>query len=173
MIKIRKAMSNVVSTTLLVLLAIVAVGIVWTTVRGMIDDNISAGEACNIEILDKVTINSKYTCYNEISKQFQFSINLGEIDLDYLLISIDGGGSSKSFKINNIETIIPHVTNYPDNLSNVKLPEQNSGKTYYVNITTIGILVKPDSIKIAPTIDGNQCEQTDSLFEIDGCEALV
>ena len=173
MIKIKKAMSNVVSTTLLILLAIVAVGIVWTTVRGMIDDNISSGEACNIDILDKVTIDNKYTCYNETSQQFQFSINIGDLDIDYLLISIDSAGKSHSFEMTNTETDIPQVTNYPDDSTIVKLPEKNSGKTYFFDCDSLECLGKPDALKIAPTIDGNQCEQTDSLFEIDYCKALV
>ena len=169
----KKALSNVIATMTLILLTIVAVGVIWVTINDRIQENIDSGEACGVDVIDQATINSRYTCYNQTSQQFQFSINIGNIDPDYLLISIDGNGISKSFEMSNNELVIPYVTNYPSGTNNVKLPGKNSGKTYYFDVAGSELSGKPDSIKIAPTINNVQCQKTDSLNQIDYCEALI
>jgi len=173
MVKNKKALSTIIATVILILLTIAATIIIWTTIQGTIEDNISSGEACNAEIFDKITINSRYTCYNETSGLFQFSISLGEIEIDSLLISIGTEGFSNSFEMSNEELAIPYITNYTGGLGNINLPAKNSGKTYYFNITASELSGEPVSIIIAPIIDGISCQKTDSLFQIDSCEALI
>lgn len=172
MTKSKKALSNVIATMTLILLTLVAIGIIWTTISGKIQKDMDSGDACGIDIIDKITINSRYTCYNESSEQFQFSLSIGDVDIDYLLISIAKDGNSQSFEMTNNASTIQYVTNYSSGTL-IKLPEKNSGRTYYFNILESELSGRPDLIQIAPTIDNTQCQKTDSLSQIDDCRALI
>jgi len=50
----------------------------------------------------------------------------------------------------------------------VKLPEKNGGKTYLYSWTQEAA----KNVKIAPIIDGTQCEISDTVNELDDCSTL-
>jgi len=156
----KKALSAIISMLLIVALTLVLVSVVWVVIKGIIDDKISESEACSF-IFDKVSLNDDYTFYNQTNKEFLFSINVGDIEIDKLLVSIDG----QTFKLSNTEQDINNVVKYPDRSPGVKLPSSGSGKTYLL----IGITEKPSSIKIAPIVNNIQCEVSDSRLNIRNC----
>ncbi|MAH03423.1 hypothetical protein CMI39_01410 [Candidatus Pacearchaeota archaeon] len=165
---LKKGLSGVVATIILVLLVLVAVGIVWGAIKGIINEKIDTVNSC-FGNFEKATINSQYTCYNSSSDEFRFSIDIKDIEVDKLLISISGKNQTKSFEIPQLGSSF--IRNYNGNYNeDVKLPNKNAGLTYVANISEIG---KPTFIKIAPFIDGSQCEISDSLSEIDDCILLI
>lgn len=165
----KKGLSTVVETLLLVLLGIVLVGIVWTVVTNLIETRLDETESC-IDVFEKVTIGDQYTCYNLTTQELHFSVSIADLDVESVLIGISAEGTSKSIEVkatNSSSNLLrPFNGAYGDNFA---LPEKNGGSTYIYNMTRGGFSGRPDSIKIVPVVGGNQCDQSDSLFEIYNC----
>ncbi|MAG79038.1 hypothetical protein CMI40_01535 [Candidatus Pacearchaeota archaeon] len=169
MLKNKTGLSGVIATLILVLLVLALIGVVWTVIKGLISEKISDVEAC-FGNFEPVTFNSQYTCYNSSSNEFQFSIDIKEIEVDRLLISISGKNETKSFEMPQ-EAGSSFIRNYKGNYGEeVKLPDKNSGLTYVIDVTETG---KPTLIKAAPILGGKQCGVSDSLSEIDDCIFLI
>jgi len=170
----KKGVSLVVSTLILVLLVMTATGVVWVSVKEIVKGKIEETESC-FGNFEKVTINNEYTCYNFSSGEFQFSINIGDADVSEVLVSVSGKGSAESFKINKegVREIFLREHGSGKNFGDtLYLPDKNSGKTYVLNITATQIGV-PESVKLAPIIDENQCEVSDTLSTVDDCRLFV
>jgi len=165
--KNHKGLSAVITTLILIALVISAIAIVWVTVTNLLTNRLDAAESC-MNIFEKVEINELYTCYNSSSNKFQFSINIREINIEEIIVSVSGEGTTKSYTLTNEARTIEHLANYSFGnfgIDLIKLPGKNSGLTYisdYFSST-------PDSVKIAPVINGNQCEVSDSVLEIYSC----
>jgi len=166
----KKGVSAIVATVLLIALTIGIVAIVWTVINSLVLEKISSAESC-ADIFDKVTLNNDYTCYNSSSKEVQFSIDIGDLEVDDLLVSIVSSGGSTSFTIPKSGQVANLVT-YPARSSVVALPGKNAGLTYIFNLGAMGVTTAPDSIEISPTVSGNQCGITDTLNQIDSCLLL-
>jgi hypothetical protein len=178
--KKKKALSTVVATVLIILLTVVSVGIVWGFVRGILNPvvtNKCYAVQTNPEL---VTLGDAYTCYNDTSEELQLMINIGDIEIDGLLVSVLANGASRSFILTNNDTLIsnPSVRYYqsdnggtPSVPELVKLPVKNAGLTYQIGGFT-GVK-KIDTIRIAPTVEGRDCEATDITNEIDNCKLFI
>ena len=164
----KKAVSTVIASVMAIALVFALVAIVWGVIVPLVKEQLRGAESCS-GIFDKVTINNMYTCYNSTSEELQFSINIGDIDVDEVLVSISIQGTTKSYRLTNEEQTIGDLKLYPSGSVSVKLPEKNSGLTYIAT----GFSSKPDLIKLAPVINGKQCEPTSSLYDIDDCQALI
>ena len=166
----KKGLSGVITMVLLIGLTVVAVAIVGVVVRNMINNQVESSESC-FGNFNKVTINSLYTCYNntDSTNKLLFSIKIGDIDVDEVLVAISSAGATSSLRIKNESSTITDVTNYPDGVEgeNVKLPDKNGGLTYIYDLSASP--GKPDRIEIAPIINGKQCGTSDSLSSIDIC----
>ena len=150
MFKNNQGVSAVISTIILIALVLVVIGIVYMFVLPMIEDRVKYSEACSIEILDKIEINS-LSCYDKDNGNIDISINVRDVETDEILVSVEVNGESRSFKIEQ---------------------GKNSGRVYSKNlINDLGFAEaeKPSSIKIAPIIDGEQCNEIDSLNNIIEC----
>jgi hypothetical protein len=174
--KNKKALSTIVATVLLVLLTVVAITIVWTFVNKFIKDQTDASCQQVQTNPGLVALNEYYTCFNSTSNEVQFSINIGEVEIDELLISILADGATQSIVLNNTDTLIsnPPVRYYktgePGVPTLVKLPVKNAGLTYHVGGFTGD---KIDWIKIAPTVNGKACEATDTINSVVNCNILA
>jgi FlaG/FlaF family flagellin (archaellin) len=171
--KNKKALSTVVATVLIILLTVVATAIVWTFVKGIVNPEKLEGTQSCFEATsgEKITINDYYTCYNKANNtvQVQFSIDMKDVKVDAVLVSILVGGNSKSFTLTNNDTNIPDLGPYKGNLGDpVKLPGPNEGRTYVAGGFESGA-GKVDWIKIAPVINGKQCDSSDETYQIDYC----
>lgn len=167
MLKQKKGISGVVEALIMVALTIALIAVVWVVINGLVNKSVSSSQSC-FGNFNKVTINSRYTCYDSAKDELRFSISVGDISVDELLISVSEQGTSSSIKLNNTLSTIPNVQPYAGG-TQVKLPGKNSGLTY--NLTDV--FTAPDSIEIAPTIDGNQCDVADTLNQIDDCSLLA
>lgn len=167
--KSKSGLSTVVSTLMIVLLTIVIVGVVWATVKSILEDSIEGSENC-VDIFEKVYFNEEYTCYNATSGELKFAVGVKDVALDEALISFTFEGNTKSVTIYDENKIIDNIKESGGNyLSPSSVPEKEEGKTYIYNYSGAGLSGTPDYIEIAPTISEKRCEVSDSVTQIYSC----
>ena len=168
--KNKKALSMVVSTLILTLLVVYAGAIIWGVVSNMVDDKIEGSSSC-FNIFGKVNINVEYTCYNPETDSIQFSLDIGDIDVDAVKVSIQSDSLSRIFEITNTATLIPNLANYGSDgfgTDLISLPSKNGGNSYVYDEEGIFITI-PNSIKIIPVIGNNNCDIADTLEPLENC----
>lgn len=166
--KNRRGISGIIVTMIMIALVMVVTSIVWAVINNLIKENISSSQAC-FGNFGKVTLDRKYTCYSD--NEVRFSINIADINIDDALVSIASNAETKSFRLTNEEQTITGLTYYSDGSPNVKIPGKNSGITYVYTWSDDGN--PPNTIKIAPTISGKQCDISDTIGGIDDCGLLA
>lgn len=171
--KNKRALSTVIATVLLILLVLVSTTIVWAFVKNIVEEKTEGTQTCfDIQSSGKVVVNDYYTCYNATSDEVQFSINIGDTEIDSLLVSILVGGDSKSFVLTNADSVVTNLRPYKGNYGDVvKLPGENEGKTYVAGGFD-PTATKVDWIKIAPMIGERQCDPSDEVYQIVSCSVL-
>lgn len=162
--KNKKALSQVVSTVVLIMLTIAIVAGIWATIQGLVEGRLEKTGSC-YGTFEKILINDDYTCYDSSNSRMQISISLKDVEIDSLLVGVSMETSSETFTLTNKTVTLDKVTNYPSNSSGVSLPSQEGGKTYYLN----GINSIPEKVEIAPKINDNQCDIADSYSDIMPC----
>jgi flagellin-like protein len=162
-----KGISGVVATVIMIALVLAAVAIVWGVVTNLISTQLEESGSC-FNIFGKLTLNSAYTCYNTSNNEFLFSIGIGDIDIEKVVVSISAQGTTKSYTLTGTEADIG-LLSYPGRNNLVKIPDKNGGLTYI----TSEFASKPDSIRISPVIAGTQCEVSDSIQNIESCSLLA
>jgi len=164
-----KGISTIIATLILVLFALVAGGMVWGVVSNIIEEKMSDVESC-LGNFGKVEINSYYTCYNSTSNKTYIGIDVKDIEIEEISLSVSSRTQSKLFVISSETTTLPFVQLWGG--GDLKMPDKNSGLTYIIDTQASGIGY-PDSIQVAPKIKGKVCDVSDSLFQIDDCELIV
>jgi hypothetical protein len=161
----RSGLSTIVVTVILIALSMAAVVLVWVFVNNMLKKQIGQSESC-FGNFDKVELNGQYTCHDSINSILRFSLIIGDIKVDKVIVSVSSANAVKSYEIIN-GTTISGLSMYSEaNPDIIILPGKNSGLTY--NAT--GFSSQVDSIQIAPVIGGNSCEVSDSLSAIEECQ---
>jgi hypothetical protein len=163
----QRGISGIIATMMMVGLVVIITGVVFFFINNIIDDQIENSESC-FGNLEKVTIDKEFTCETPSSEEFQFFIEIGEIDLTGILVSVRGALEGKSFEIKDgasYSYLKKYDGDYGDPLT---VPSKNSGVTYVVDLAILGIS-PVTSIKIAPKISDVQCEVSDSTSTIDNC----
>jgi len=167
----KKGLSTIVTTVILVALSMAAIVIVWLFVNNLVKSEIKNSESCYGNY-DKVLINKQYTCYEKIGANYKlrFSLSIGDIQADKVIVSVSSGGNVNSYTITNTAQSIANLVMYSgSNPANVILPGKNAGVTY--NAT--GFSSKIDSVQIAPIIGGSLCEVSDTITQIGDCSLLI
>ncbi|MBS3094958.1 type IV pilin [Candidatus Pacearchaeota archaeon] len=164
----KKGLSDVISTVLLITLTVVLIGVVWVIVGGIVKDKTIAGTSC-LDLFEKVKLNEEFTCYDAGTNTLRVSVDITDLDVDGILFSVSDLIKSKSFEIKKEPSNVDGVSAY-DSSPEVSLPNANDGKDYLVSLSFFGI-TNPTSVKIAPKINGNQCEVSDSLDELKLCRS--
>src|SRR3989344_2837162 len=162
-----KGLSEVVSTVIMIGLVLLAVTIMWSAVNFLIQGKIDDSKSC-FGSFEKVTLEKKYTCKD--GTKAQFLINIGDVDVDEVLVSITGEEGTRGFKISNEDKEIDggdlsYLNGVPPR--QVKLPSKNSGKTYVYYFGS-----EPTAVQIAPIIDGTQCDVSDAVSNLDDCDTI-
>lgn len=171
--KNKRGISEIIITLITIGLVLVATAIVWGAVNGVIKGKIDSSKSC-FGNFGKVAIEKKYTCYQPSQppsvpqKNVHIALSVGDVDIDGVTISVSNQEETESFKLTNVEQTIEGVA-YFNNTIPVRLPEKNSGKTYKFLWNPA---FAPKSIQIAPIINGNQCDVSDSLSTIESCATL-
>ena len=159
-----RGLSAVIAVVLLILLVMVTVGIVWTMVNNLVKNKTEGAKSCfDVSFSEKVGFNGDYTCYNSTS------VNVGDVDLESVIVSISGSWGSKSYNLNGTASNISGLYNYPSRSTSISMPGKNSGYTYIAT----DIPGQPDWIKIAPVVNGKQCEVADTINSPEDCSIFV
>ncbi len=167
--KNNRGVSEIIITLIMIGLVLVATAIVWGAVNGVIKGKIDSSKSC-FGNFGKVVIEKKYTCYNSDSpRNVRIALSVGDAEIEGILVSISNKDVTESFKLTNVEQTIEGVT-YFDGSTLVKIPDKNSGKTYKYTWSPV---LGPKSIQIAPIINGNQCDVSDTLSSIDDCATVT
>lgn len=167
----KRAISGVITAVVMIALVMAASSIVWVIVNNLVKEKLDEAGSC-FDTFEKVTINNRYTCYNASSSELQISVNVADIELTELLVSVSGEGESKSFKLDKNELSNGYLSYYPTHNQPVSIPGKNSGRTYIFDTIAAGVS-NPSSVQVAPVVGGRQCEVTDSLQSIDRCLSLI
>jgi len=157
-----KGLSGIISTVIMIGLVLAAVTIVWGVVNTMITDQTEGASAC-FNNFNKVVINTYYTCYNSITDEVEVSIDVADVEVDEVIVSVYSDRSRATF---NVPGTYANVKNYNGVYNELltKIPA-NSGKTYVVSNMT----ESPDIIQLAPVISGKQCEISDKITSVIEC----
>lgn len=166
--KNKTGIADVIVTVLLVGLALALGAIVWAVVTNLVNGKLQPAQSC-FGNYGELSINPEYTCYNTsallATKEIDFSILRGDIDVDKITVSISSAGIVKSYTI-------------PGTYANVKmygaasyggalmLPNKTEGLTYVSKDFGAGIPIK---IEIGPVINGQQCDPSDTVTQIETC----
>jgi flagellin-like protein len=160
----RKGISGIIATLLLIVLTIVLIAVVWAVVNNLVKGKIEESSAC-FGNFEEVTLNDLYSCYDSSLNKMHISLNIGDIEADSVTFTVSSPSQSKSFTITDKPQSIEGVTYY-DGSSMVALPGKNSGITYFYSWSGSDT---PNSVQIAPKINGQQCPASDSITTIDDC----
>ena len=164
----KKAISTIIASVLMIALVLVLGGVVWSVVNNLVSEQLESAGSC-YEVFDKVSLNSRYTCWNNSGNEVRFSINVKDIELQELVIAISGEGNTKSYTLGR-DSHQGNVDTWPTASGAPRIPGNNSGRSYVV---TGDFTSKPDSIQIFPVIGNNQCDAADTLNNIDSCFILA
>ncbi len=169
----KKGISGVITAVIMIALVITATSIIWTIVNNLVKDKLEEAGSC-FDTFEKIEINNRYTCYDTDESETHVSIEVKDISLTAILISIsDKEGNSKSFKLSDTALTENYLKDSGGTYGGqVLMPEKNSGKTYILNTDLLGIGY-PSLIQVAPISGGKQCEVADTLAQIDDCKSLV
>ena len=150
----KRAVSNLVATVLLILVAVAAVGIIWSAVMPMINKATQYGQSCTNARLS-INTESGYTCYNASGAVWADIIRGAEdFTPSAIQVIVAGGGSSKVFKIvnNQATTGVTMISN----ATTLEIPGVNEEKTY---IITSG-LTTTSEVAVAPVVKVGNTEKT-------------
>lgn len=162
----KKALSTVVASVIMILLVVSAVFIVGTYATKILRDNIESSENC-MGVSEKVLLDKKQTCYNLSARELNLFIEVKDIEIDELLVSIADNSKSKTFTIKKESTQVDNVLNY-EREDSIKIPSKNSGELFIIDLEEEGI-AKPTDIKIAPKVGKTTCDISDRILQIQLC----
>ena len=148
----KKAMSAIIAVMILILIVMAGITIIWKVVTKTVDESLEKSKSC-YDLVGKITVNSKYTCYDGANEEMHVSVEIGDIDIDGLFIVIADEDSAVSFELTNELTTVTNLLNYTRD-DQVKMPNKNAGSTYIAT----GIVEMPLAIELAPMINDNLCE---------------
>jgi len=168
--KNKKGLSTVIATVLIIMLTLVAVTILWASIKTFLNRNTDTS-CFDIESANVIVLNGYYTCYNSTHDEVQFSIDRKDVEIDSLIVVISMDGSSRSFTLTNSDTTNTNLRPYSGDFGQaVKLPGKNEGLTYSARTFTGA---KVDSIQIAPVVGEKQCGATSQTYQVVDCMALA
>ncbi len=162
----KKGISGIVSVAIMIALVVVAATIVWTVVKNTIEGGTEEREAC-FGNFEKIGLDPEYTCYNPDTNKVQFTIKRGNVNLDSAIVLVSAGGAIKSYELTKLDRIVPELGGCVNNglgIDLIKLPGKTEGTTYVTFASA-----KPESIKLAPTIEGVLCDISASITNVPIC----
>lgn len=163
----KRGISTIIATVIMIALVIILISTLWVVINNLIGEQIASSESC-FGNFGKINFNKQYTCYDSSLNEIQFAINIEDIDVESVLVSVSGQSGTKSFEVKN-GSIYSYVKMFGGIYGGaLQLPEKNAGLTYVIDLGIIGI-PNAASIKIAPVISGTQCEVSDSITSIGNC----
>lgn len=170
--KCKRSQSEVISTILLVLIAIVAITTVSMFIISFVNSQIEKSKC--IELFNPPIIeirnNPLYTCYNPTDNIMRVQVHFSETksSLEGFVITI-GGADSKTYKIlNGLDGTSIGVTMFTEDDPILVLPADNTEKTYLITLT---VTTPPENLQIHPILKGGRvCESSSRVSPINVCK---
>ena len=156
----KKGVSGVLTTIILVAMAIVLVGMVSYVIMPMVREKIGHATACSPDIIGKINLNRLNTCYEDDenpdthNSQIRINIETEDIDYDKIIVFVSKAGIIKNFEIMESEQ------------------GKNSGQTYsklLIDDLEFSDDSIPSTIKLVPVINKEQCDVADYINEVATC----
>ena len=170
----KKAVSTVVGVTIMVALVVGLTALVWTLITGVVEEELEGATSC-VGNFDKIKINNRFTCLNPSANQLNFSITVEDVNVSQIVVSISGEGQVKSLRIDGSNSYA-YAKNFADASYGSPLiaPGENEGRTYSIDTSDSDFgISEVETIEIAPVINGQQCDISDSLLSVDDCQVFV
>lgn len=166
----KRGLSEIVAVVVVILLVVAMGAVIWGVVGNLVKTKTEHISSCfDVDFSDSIFFNNDYTCFNSSSGEMQFSLGIGDVDIEKAIVSISYGGNSKVFSLTNTDESISELFTYPSRQSAISLPEKNSGKTYIAT----GISSQPEWVKVIPYVDGKQCEYSDTVYNPYDCASFI
>ncbi|MBS3071116.1 hypothetical protein J4407_02340 [Candidatus Pacearchaeota archaeon] len=167
----KKGISEVIVSIIMIALVMGLIAIVWAFSTTFVKERLEVSGSC-FGNYGEIQINKQYTCYDSSNDEVQVSVSVWNAEIDGVLVSVSGVSGSKSFEIKSGSSY-----SYVKKLGGVygeslNPPEKNSGVTYIVDAGALSI-TDADIVKIAPIIEGNQCDVSDTADNIGDCSLLA
>jgi len=147
----KKAVSNLVATVLLILIAVAAIGIIWSAVMPMINKATQYGQSCTNARM-QINSESGYTCYNA-SGVVLVDIVRGADDFvpSGIQLIVAGGGQSNVFKVVNNQATTDVVM--LGGATSLQIPGTNQEKTFVITsgLTTTSEVAVAPIVKVGNT----------------------
>lgn len=152
--KSKKAISDVVATMLIILIAIAAVTILWNVIKPSITSNLNKGKECyDLREYFKV-LDSEYTYYTDANTSVMIERGSENITTKGFLIGLSKeGGLSQRYEINGSSITNVKMMNGTSYI-NLELPKPGEARTYL--FTNFGNASKARIAVIRA--DGTTCE---------------
>lgn len=143
--KTKRGLSTVVTSLLMILLAIVAIGIVSQILIPMIKEDLGSAGNC-IDSIGNVKLNVEYTCYTgEIPNiKIEVSVITKKIQVEGFIFNVYSEGYARS------EEVIEN------------LPKENEARAYTL-FAINNLNFKPETIGVSPIVGGDVCDEVDTL----------
>lgn len=160
--KLKKGLSPVIATILLILLSVTAISIIARAIIPFVRESLGEGKEC-FELLGGLKIDTEggYACYYDKTplpgseKIVNITIHQGDVEIKGFKISIIGEGDSRVFDIE--EGSVPYISML-NGSAVLELPGKGGRKTYSIDTD----LTDVKKAVVAPvTKNGKLCKETD------------
>jgi flagellin-like protein len=157
LIRNSKAVSEIITVLLLILLTVALFSIIAVFVIPYVRDSLDNSKLC-YDTLGKVEItNDVTTCFNRSNNETGISIKRGDVEISGILVGLKAQGSSKSFRIfpERYEEVRMFVKDYNETL---ELPGKNEERTYVFNPG-----FKVEKAVVAPIVGDKTCKESEEV----------
>ena len=167
MTNIKKGLSPVVSTILLILITIAAVVLIAGFAIPFVRNNLDESKVC-FDASEQLKINTEeeITCHSVVNKNVSIQISRGtkELDIRGFFLVLSGGGSSKTFEIYNGKDLRIEGIEMLDGTNELDIPKIGEDRTYNISLELTPLSEATDiRAKIAPIMpSGVNCPETDN-----------
>jgi flagellin-like protein len=162
--KSKKGLSEVVTTVIMIALVMAAAAIIWGVISNMINKSTEESQAC-FGNYNKVTLYGQGTCYDALNSRLSVYVDIKDIQVSKVLVLIHTESETKTIEIpgNNADVALYSSSPVYENAEDAIPP--NSGKRFWVR----NINSKPTSVELVPVINGNQCEISSTIKNLNIC----
>lgn len=146
--KQKRGISPVIAVVLLVLITFIAVSIVWSFVKNMVEEGLEESSTCFDLREHAEIISSDYTCYNETETRIMIERDFKEIEIKGFRVSITYEGTSEVYDL--IDGEETEGARMLDDSNIIKIPNAGGGETYVFKEggkkAELGIITKNERI---------------------------
>ncbi|MFH1501306.1 MAG: type IV pilin N-terminal domain-containing protein [archaeon] len=160
---IKKGVSPVIASVLMVLVTIVAVALISAFLIPLVKDNLTGGGNC-FKVIGKLDINTDtgYTCYNITGDTVLVMVERGyleeDIDIVGLNFYITAGAERQSYEVTNGDSD-PGIRMYNESgyNSSLYLPKEGGALTYVFDMAAVSST--PEAVEVSAVLDdGKVCD---------------